>query len=320
MKLSALKYLKMALLTIGTTFSAMAQNNGGIPVPLVAQVPEEAKIPAEAQDLLLTRLDQMIVKQGFGGMRSLNNRFVMVPKLTQIDRNISPGGPPQMMLNMELNLFIVDTESKRTLATLTQALNGAGPTEEKAILMALRNTQWNTDEQAAFVNKGRSEIINFYTQSCDRIMQEAKNLIYKNRSTEALNLLASVPVEAEDCFKKASDLLPLAFQNYLMVTCDANFQKARAYLAAMNEDSAAFYLSLIPSYSPCGKKADAEIAKLSKQSQMKYRDNFTLRTKRIDRDRELFRAQAETAREFAYFNAARGIMPTPPWRWFYGNR
>lgn len=282
--------------SLGAT-ATMAQSEAGN-LPLYPVVPDNVKVPEGAKEVLQARLDQAVTTNGMGGMASLTNRFVLVPKIIVLQRNITQTAPAMTQVSLEAVLQVADMGSKRSMASTTIALNGVGATEEKAYTMAFQNMDVNSGPLADFMKTSREKILNFYLNNCDRIIAQAKTSIARNEPEEALEQLLSVPFEATTCFNKANALVPKAFRAYQLKQCDVFMQKAQAALASGNEEEAAQALAQVPSFSVCGKKADAIIAKLNKQWLMKYQNEFKIRKMKIDAQKWVAASLLESARRF----------------------
>jgi hypothetical protein len=221
--------LTFSLVLIAKGFAQEASN-----LPLFPMIPDDSKIPDEAREILIARLDQATTANGMGGMASLTNRFVLVPKIVTLQHNVTPTAPPMTQVSLEAVLKVADMGSKRVIGTTTIPLNGVGVTEEKAYLMAIQNMDVNNGAVADFLKGSREKILAFYNSNCDRIIAQAKTAIQRNEPGEALEQLLAVPYEAKGCFDKANKLVPSAFRAYQLKECDIYMQKAEAALAAGN--------------------------------------------------------------------------------------
>lgn len=291
-----LKSLVLSSVVAMSFIAAKAQDASNL--PLYPVVPAESKIPEEARDLVAARLDLAVTAGGMGGMQSLTDRFVLYPRVNVLQRNITNTAPAMTQLSLEVMLVVADMGSKRTMATTTVPLNGVGATDEKAYIMAFQNMETGSGPVADFIKGAREKILTFYTNNCDRIIAQARTSIARNQPEDALEQLLSVPYEAQSCFNKANKLIPEAFRAYQLKQCDVFMQKAQAALAAGNEEVAAQALAMVPSYSVCGKKADALIAKLNKQWRLKYDNEFKLRQQKVEAAKWVAAALLESARRF----------------------
>lgn len=295
----------LTMLLIGTFAKAQ---DGTETLPLYPLIPDQSRIPEEARELVRTRLDQAITTNGMGGMASLTNRFVLVPKVNVLQKNVIGSAPVMTQLSIEVNLTVADMGTKRTIANLPVALNGAGVTEDKAYIMAFQNMDVESGKVADFMKTSRKKILDFYNANCSRIIQQAQTSINRNEPEEALEQLLAVPFEAKGCFDKAQALIPKAFRQYQLKQCDVFMQKAEAALAAGNEEEAAQAIAMVPSYSVCGKRADKVIAKLNKQWLLKYNNEFKLRAMRIDAAKWVAASLLESARRFYPIYVWPGVM------------
>lgn len=308
-------FIKKALLAgfISLTMLPQVWAQDASNLPLYPVVPAETKVPEESRELIAARLDQAVTANGMGGMASLTDRFVLYPRVVALQRNVTATAPAMTQVSLEVTLIVADRGAKRTMASATIPLTGAGATDDKAYIQAFQNMDVNSGAVADFLTGARTKILNFYTSNCDRIIAQAKTSIARNQPEDALEQLLSVPFEAKSCFTKANALIPQAFRAYQLKECDVFMQKAQAALASGNEEAAAQALAMVPSYSVCGKKADALIAKLNKQWRLKFDNEFKLRRARIEADKWVAASLLESARRFYPIYVLPGVVqPTGP--------
>ena len=122
-------------------------------------------------------------------------------------------------------------------------MKGIGNTETKAYLSAIKNLKINDPGYAAFIDKGKSKIIEYYNSKCDFILKEATALSAQKNYDNALYVLAEVPEVCKACYEDAMDLGVQIYKAKAENDCQLNISKAKALIAQNNWDEAANYIS-----------------------------------------------------------------------------
>ena len=65
---------------------------------------------------------------------------------------------------------------------------------------------------AAFIDEGKSKIINYYNSNCDFIVKDAQALVGQEKYSEAIYNLSLVPDVCKDCYFECKDLLVSVYQ------------------------------------------------------------------------------------------------------------
>lgn len=177
-----------------------------------------------------TRLRSIMARHGFTGA-DRSPRFMVFPTLTLIDRYASGTAPPQEVIVLQLDLFVADFVDHKTYATTSLQLKGVDRSPERALRSAMRDLR-DSKKVEQFLIEGKTEILRYYNDQCDFIMQEVETLAEIQRFEMAFQMLLQVPQACSDCYARAMEKLPYYYAKYDEHNCQTNLQKARTSWAA----------------------------------------------------------------------------------------
>ncbi|WP_299617986.1 hypothetical protein [uncultured Tenacibaculum sp.] len=206
-------------------------------ISLAAYVPRQSNsIPASAKKMLVNRLTKIITKNGFA-KNPYNSRFVLVPNVSVLSKDITPTAPPKTALNLNVTLYIGDGMSGTLFASESIELKGVGNNETKAYIAAVKRLSPKNPAILDFIETGKSKIIEYYDTNCANILKKASVLETQNKFEEALSMLTSIP-EASSCFGKVESKIKSLYQKAIDRDCKQKLEKASAIWNA-NQDVAA---------------------------------------------------------------------------------
>ena len=98
-------------------------------------------------------------------------------------------------------------------------LKGAGKSETKAYMSAIKQINVNNPALQSFMNEGKAKIIEYYNARCDFILKEAQMLENKANFSGAIAKLVSVPEVCKECYNKAMDAVAPIYQKQIDYKC-----------------------------------------------------------------------------------------------------
>ncbi len=243
------KLISFVFLLIG--FVSNAQNSLGnsddaARIVLNTYVPADANIKPAAQKLFESKLNAIVAANGMGGSGA-SQRFLISGQVNELSKNIIVGPPDQIILELEVNLIIGDGLDGTIFATESLNFKSIGDNETKAYIEALKKIKTSDKNILAFVEKGKSKIIEYYNSKCDFILKQASSLSKQKSYDNALYVLAEVPEVCKSCYDDAMDLGVQIYKAKAENDCQQNISKAKALIAQNNWDEAA---NCISSYTP----------------------------------------------------------------------
>ena len=200
----------LSFILLFLSFVVSAQNSLGksddiARIVLNTYVPADANIKPAAQKLFESKLNAIVAANGMGGSGA-SQRFLISGQVNELSKNIIVGPPDQIILELEVNLIIGDGMDGTIFATESLIIKSIGDNETKAYIEALKKIKTSDKTILAFVEKGKSKIIEYYNSKCDFILKEATTLSAQKNYDNALYVLAEVPEVCKACYENAMDL------------------------------------------------------------------------------------------------------------------
>lgn len=207
-------------------------------IALATYVPQQIEnVPASARKMLVNRLAQIITKNGISE-NPYNSRFVLVPNVTVLSKDVTATAPPKIALNLNVTLYIGDGIEGTIFASESIELKGVGTNETKAYMSAIKRLSPKNTQVLEFVEAGKTKIIEYYNANCSNILKKASALESQNQFEEALVLLTTVP-EASTCFDKVKSKIKVLYQKSIDRDCKQKLSEATAIWSANQDLNAA---------------------------------------------------------------------------------
>jgi hypothetical protein len=295
------------LIVIATNAKAQVLEDFGR-VVLNTYLPEKLDLPAEAKNLLATKLSQITITNGIGGSQ-VNPRFIITANINVGTKDVIAGPPQLIAQNLDITLFIGDALSNTIFANTTLSLKGVGTNENKAFIDALKMINPKNKEITSFLEEGKNKIINYYISQCDFILKDADALTKQYKFSEAILLLMTVPAVSKDCHFKAKDLASIIFNQKIDSDCSEKLKEAKLiWASAPNEIGATKIADILTKVIP-STNCRNEIAKLSEEikkhfyaeKQKKYnlemlqmQKSYATEQRRLEAIKEIAIAQTQT--------------------------
>lgn len=189
-------------------------------------LPESISLPTESKSLLVTKMDQITTNNGMGGSQ-VNARFIMTADINVGTKDIIAGPPQMIAQNIEVTFFVGDALTNTIFSNVTLSLKGVGTNENKSFIAALKMINPKNKEVQAFLEEGKTKIINYYSTNCDFIIKDAQTLVKQQKYDEAIYQLSLVPDVCQDCYFKCLDTLTSVYQQKIDADCEMKFKEAK---------------------------------------------------------------------------------------------
>ncbi len=203
--------LFFCVITIGTLQFAIAQNVNTSSddfnrIALNVFMPEQTeKMPEAATGFLRDKVSQILSNYGLSGNNS-NERFIVVPVLSIVSKEITPTSPVMTILEMQVSLYIGDGVEGTKFSGITLSLKGVGSNETKAYNDALKKMKTKDQTLQDFIENGKKKILEYYNAKCDFILSDAQSLSSQNNLDGAIYMLSQVPTVCKECYTKVNNL------------------------------------------------------------------------------------------------------------------
>ena len=294
-----------------TTYSQIKLDDLGR-IVLNTYVPEQTEsFPAQGKSLLENKLSQISSNYGMGGS-SINPRFVLMPNVAVLTKDIVVGPPQMTAINLQVTLYIADAIELKKFANTTIEIKGVGINENKAYIDAIKNINVKNKEIASFIEEGKSKIIDYYNTQCDFIIKDAIGLSKRGEYDAAMLKLAVVPDVCEKCYIKCMDTLQSIYQKKIDKECLVIMRTAKnAWMPNQNADGAlkvAEILNTISPFSTCEPDASTLMKQIENKLKedekrkwefkiTKYNDALNLKKEAMRIDEEDRKRNAELTKE-----------------------
>lgn len=223
---------------------------------LAVWVPDQIDgMPAGAQKNLENKLNQIITANGMSGS-VMSTRFILSANVVVMTKDITATAPPMQAYTLDVTLYIGDGYEGKSFSSYTTTVKGVGDNETKAYNAALKGIKTTDPNYQAFIEKGKTKIIEYYNAQCDIIIKEAKSAAGMNKFDEAIWKLTSVPDVCTECWNKCMAEVAPIFQQKIDFECKTKLleannlwnagqswdaaQQAGAILATIDPKSACF--------------------------------------------------------------------------------
>jgi len=208
--------------------------------PVVADQVED--LPESAHSLLQNKMQQIATNKGLGA-NSFSPRFIITVNLNVITKDVLPGPPTMIAMNIEATFYIADYMTKTVFSRKTISFKAVGINPNKAYIDGIKKINANSPEFKSFIEEGKNKIIAFYNDRCDFILQDAKALASQKQYQEAIFQLTGVPEVCKECYMKASNAIEPIFKAYMNDLCNRNLAAAQAIWVANPNGSGANEIS-----------------------------------------------------------------------------
>lgn len=234
----------------------------------------------------------------------LNTGIICKPKLEVFDEEtINTGMEKMVVVKVSLSLFVQSIQGNVVFASLSREYAGTGKNRTAALNNALIGINVRDNAYKVFLKKSRDEIVRYYNQMCDIIIEQASTLAKFKRHQNAILLLWPIPKEV-DCRETARDTMLAIYADFVEYNCLNFLFNARTYITAKDYKLAMEELRKIDAVSSCAKDAvqlmDQIAAKVDEQEQQ-YIDLYKkMRENEFELEKERYRSIANMQKSVNY--------------------
>ena len=222
---------------------------------------DNLSVPAEARQLLETKLTEISSNNGMGGSQA-NPRFVITAKVNVGSKDIIGSAPQMVAQNVDVTMLICDAVTSTVFSNITISLKGVGTNENKAFIEAFKTINTQNKDIKSFLEVAKNKIISYYSTNCDFLLKDAETLAKQGKYDEAIYNLSLVPYVCKDCYFKCLDILAKVYQDKIDADGRTKLNAARAKWAAkQNADGAEQVSEIISTIDPMA-ACQPEVAKL----------------------------------------------------------
>ena len=246
------------------SLSIVAQEDVGR-VSISAVQPTYENIPEAARANIESKMQRMI--SGCGLASSEADRFIMTARIDITEKEINTAG--MIVQRMEITFIVGDVIEEKIYGTTTINAMGIGETEAKCFIKAFQIIKPNNPELMAFVNKAKDDIVSYYTNNCQFIIQDADRMIGMQQYGEAIATLVAVPKVCTECYTACQTKAIDTYKILIEFEGKQLIQDARsAWLVKRDYDCAAKALDILAKVNPdaqCQSEANILIDEINTQ-------------------------------------------------------
>lgn len=266
-----------------------------LPISVLVQ-DQPDPLPQGARIYAINKLKQIAAANGVAANEDFSRFFISL-EIIPLTKDVLPGPPMKISENIDVTFFFCDYFDQKVFTSATINQIGVGDNETKCFINVIKRIDANSSELAAFMEKGKQKVVDYYNANCDNIIKKAESLAFQKQYEAALYELSSVP-EVCDCYDKALAKTQEVFQAYIDYMCDVNLAKAKSLWAAEQNSTGASkageYLALIYPDAKCYGDAQALYTEIKgkvlddwKFEMKKWDDMVSLESQRINAAREV---------------------------------
>jgi hypothetical protein len=217
-------YLSALLLLLCAASGLQAQTQRSIDdgkdrLALSIWIPDRIEgLPAEARQNLHDKLSQIITRQGLSADPG-QSRFVFTANVIMQNKDILPSAPPKHLYKMDITFYIGDGFEGKIYSSYTTTVTGVGESEVRAYISAIKNISASDRGYQAFIDQGKSRIIDYYNSQCDIILREAQTLSGRHEYDQALWTLTAIPDVCRECWEKGRTVAADIFRHKINSEC-----------------------------------------------------------------------------------------------------
>ncbi len=272
-------------------------------IVLNAYLPEQIKIPSDAKNLLITKLNQIATNYGMNGSE-VNPRFIITAAINIGTKDIIAGPPQMIAQNIEITFFIGDAIENKMYCNESVSLKGVGTNENKAIIDAFKQINPKNKDLSVFIGEAKTKIITYYNTQCNSLLRESTVLRKLSKYDEAIYKLSIVPNVCEECFFRCLDSLRIIYQQKINEDCTIRLQKAKTIWAGSQDKEGAEKVSeILTQIQPgasCQKEVDIFIQSVTSKLEADAKAEWEFKIKeyedQVAKEKELMRMQDDQAK------------------------
>lgn len=177
-------------------------------IAIAVAEPSYSILNESTAQILNNRLNQAIALNGLGSV-SKSAKFLLVPSVTLISKDVTTNIPQQFVVEVEVVFFIVDNSRKTVLQQEAITVKGIGTTEAKAMNKAISSIQARNSRLKNLIVKGKEKIVAYYEDQCETLMKSIQSYIDRKMYFEAYFELNAVPHlnNNTSCYDRSLELL-----------------------------------------------------------------------------------------------------------------
>lgn len=267
-----------------------------LPISVVLY-PQNEELPQAAESVLENQLSRIAATGGLDTGLSFG-QFVLTARIDILEKNVLPGPPIQVVNDLGVTFYIVDSYTKTKFATEYIEVNGIGSNETKSLINAVRGLNANNAKISALLKNGKKKIMEYFDNNYSNILKDAERKASLQQYERAIALVASIPACSKGGDIATQTMLTIytkyldKYNQMLLNKANAIWNARQSYVAATE---AGEILALIDPEAACYKDAVKLATEIKSQVRKdidfemreKYHNDIELEKKRIEAIRDI---------------------------------
>lgn len=205
--------------------------------------------------LMENRLSQIINQSGL--LSAEGSRFVLTMNWNVVSKEVVSSAPTVVAYSLEAGMYIGDGMTGNKFASTVIPLKGAGNSEAKAIVSAMKGLNANRPEIEQLIKKGVQQILAYYESHKREIMTSVKTMMGMHDYEGAMFTLYQIPMECS-YYQEAQSMLIPAYKGMVNTQAAELLQRARALWAASpSQENAEAVMALVGDIDPSSSSYNA---------------------------------------------------------------
>ena len=230
-------------------------------IKITVMVPADDNISTAAQRQIEIKLIQMVTLNGIGGLGG-DPRYVLAPVTELVKNEVTSTVPVRHLVKYNITFYVADIVTGTIYSSENTEVTGMGDSDELAIIAAFNELNPKDAKFHKMLSDAKERIINYYQEHGAEFIKQAEMLITKQEYGQAMAVLGSIPVEAEEFYQTAVNMMTEITPKYIEKECGLALSQMKAALGRPTDENgynleAMQYYALIPANSECKAEADA---------------------------------------------------------------
>ncbi|MDR3268176.1 MAG: hypothetical protein LBT83_03820 [Tannerella sp.] len=281
-----MKNNKLFLLLSGflllSIFTLTAQTSRKDMVGITPVVSDEMDLPTAIKSVLENKTRQMVTSHG---MADLSERFVLVPNITVLTKDVTATAPPMFALTVDISFFVLDAVEGVIVNEITYPIKAVDRLEDKAFIQAINKINPRSDEVRLFIDGSKRRILEYYKSHLSAIIKQAQSMAAQGNYEDALSRLSSIP-EIIEGYDAVGNAISSIYGQYLNREAEMLINEAKSKIAVRNYSEAMEALAKVDPESDRFKAATDLVAKVKASIDAKEQAAIATQVKRYEERRE----------------------------------
>lgn len=230
-------------------------------IKLTVMVPADDDISVTMQRQIENKLIQMVTLNGIGGLGG-DPRYVLAPLTELQKKEVTSTAPVRHLVKYNITFYVADIVTGIVFSSENTEVTGVGDSDDLAVIAAFNELDPKDAKFQKMLNDAKEKIITYYQEHGGDFIKQAQMLSAQQEYGQAMSVLGSIPVEAEEFYPTAVEMMAEITPKYMAKECGLALSQMKAALGRPTDENgynleAMQYYALIPNDSECKTEADA---------------------------------------------------------------